>query len=149
MSFNEARDYVYRLLKFRMRSENEIIQRLKRKKFSDDIIKQTLEYFKRLGLLDDWKFSQIWIEERLKKPFGLYRIKKELKQKGVSTEIIEQVLAEKRGNYQEEAIIAKVLEDKVKKIKTPLSLKDKRRLYNWFIQRGFDAEKVSEVITSL
>jgi regulatory protein len=145
----KAKDYVYRLLKFRMRSEQEIIQRLKNKKFDDNTIKKVVSYFKDIGLIDDLKFCQLWFEQRLNKPFGFLRITEELRQKGIPQQIIDKVLAEKKNDYNEEELILKIIQKKLKdKISCP-SIKDKRKLYSYLLQRGFTWEAVSGVIDSL
>jgi len=148
-SFKKAKDYVYRLLRFRMRSENEIVQRLKSKNFDENTIKNTVSYFKDIGLIDDFKFCQLWFEERLNKPFGFLRIVKELRQKGVSQQIIDQVFTEKKNSYKEEDLICKIIQKRIKDKSSLLSIKEKRKLYTYLIQRGFSVDAVSEVINSL
>jgi regulatory protein len=148
-SLKKAKDYTYRLLKFRMRSEQEIIQRLKSKNFDNITIERTVSYFKDIGLIDDFKFCQLWFDDRINKLFGFFRIIKELKQKGIPQEIIDKVLAEKKNNYKEEDLIFKIIKKRIKNKNPPLSLKDKRKLYTYLIQRGFTVDAVSEAIESL
>jgi regulatory protein len=148
-SFKRAKDYVYKLLKFRLRSEKEIIQRLKNKNFDEPIIKKTISYFKDLGLIDDLKFCQLWIEERIKKPFGFYRILRELKQRGIPQEIIDKVWQEKSSNLDEKELILKIIQKKLKDKSLSVSIKDKARLYSQLIRRGFNQEIVSEILDSL
>ena len=93
--FSEARNTVFRLLKFRLRSEKEIYGKLKAKNLPASVIKQTIEYFKALDLIDDCHFAQAWTSSRLKKPFGINRIRLELKENGIDQEIIDETIKEK------------------------------------------------------
>ncbi|MCX5701786.1 MAG: regulatory protein RecX, partial [Candidatus Omnitrophica bacterium] len=85
----KAREYAFLLLKFRTRSEHELWGRLKKKKFSPEIIKITLSFLKDKNFIDDNYFAKTWIDSRLKKPFGIRKIREELKLKGIDKEIIE------------------------------------------------------------
>jgi len=148
-SFLKAKRVVFQFLKIRLRSEAEIIQKLKNKHFDDDTIKKLVLFFKKLGLIDDIKFSKLWVEERLKKPLGFYRIRKELSQKGISPEIIDKAILEKKDTYDEKQVILETIQKKIKNASLPLSIKHKRRLYNYFVRRGFDIESVAEIINNL
>ena len=109
-SFREAKNYSFLLLKYRQRSEKEITDRLKGKKFPEDIILQTLKYLKEKKLVDDNYFARLWIESRIKRSFGLRTIKSQLLQKGVHKDIITQQIALIQPGYQEEEIIGELIE---------------------------------------
>jgi regulatory protein len=74
----KARAYAFLLLKFRPRSELELSQRLKRKKFSQEIVFKSIAFLKEKKFLDDDCFARNWINSRIKKPLGLRRLRKEL-----------------------------------------------------------------------
>ena len=93
------------LLKFRLRSENEIRQRLKKKKFDVDIIEMTLSFLKDKGFIDDDYFAKTWIESRIKKPLGIRRLKAELSIKGINKAIIDTQINEIKKSYPEEDIV--------------------------------------------
>jgi len=84
-----------------LRSEQEIYNKLKQKRFSHDHIKRTVQYFKEIGLINDRQFAQKWILSRLAKPFGKDRIRFELKEKGIDTAIIEEELGQALHDYPE------------------------------------------------
>lgn len=145
----KAKEYVFRLLKFRMRSESELRNRLKLKGFDDKVIEKTIEFFKNNFLVDDFKFCRLWLEERLKKPYGLYRIKNELRQKGIEEAIIEKAFLEIKGSYNEEEVILNMLKKKITNLKGLPAERKKQRLYNFFLRRGFSPEVVSDLINQL
>jgi regulatory protein len=144
-----ARAYSFLLLKFRLRSERELYERLKRKKFDEDTINATLSFLKEKGFLDDGFFAKSWVNSRLKKNLGLRRIKEELKIKGLSQEIIERELKRIKADYPEAEIVAQILSSKFKKISSEDPLKAKRRKYAYLLRRGFSSEVVLEALNNL
>jgi len=148
-SFEKARDYAFFLLKFRLRSENEIYSRLKKKKFDDEVIAKTLSFLKEKKFIDDRLFAERWAEYRIKKPFGLRRIKEELKLKGIAKNIIEDQLSEIKQDYSEEEIVAKIAEEKFPKMEGLDAQKAKKRLCGYLVRRGFSPEIVWDVINNL
>ena len=94
---SRAIGYALRLLKFRPRSEYELRRRLKQKGFPEEGIRQTLDFLQECQLLDDREFARMWAESRAKRPLGLRRIKQELKAKGISRDLTEQVIKQLLG----------------------------------------------------
>jgi regulatory protein len=88
------------LLKYRLRSERELLQRLKQKGFSEELCRDTVNFLKDKEFIDDRVFARGWVSSRLKRPFGLRRIKQELVQKGLSKEVIEDAFSRYRGQSQ-------------------------------------------------
>ena len=66
-----ARNYVWRLIKGRLRSEQEIKQKLNFKKYAPEVIAKTVSYFKGLDYINDLEFANRWVNSRLRKPLGL------------------------------------------------------------------------------
>lgn len=141
--------YAFLLLKFRLRSEHEIYQRLKKKKFTEEIINQTVTFLKQKGFINDSLFASAWIESRLKKPLGARRIRQELNAKGVSEEIIDKELKEAKENYSEPEIITNLARMRIVKLKGASPADIKRRLYAYLLRRGFSPEAVMDVVSRL
>lgn len=84
-----------RLLSYRARSKKEIKTRLTKTGFSQLIIEDVVAELKKMQYLDDKKFAEMWVEERVNvKKYGCARIKMELFQKGIDRNTIEQTLKE-------------------------------------------------------
>jgi regulatory protein len=145
----KAKKFVFRLLKYRTRSYKELQERLKAKKFSPDVISQVIDYFDKLGLINDQVFALTWLNSRLGKPLGLRRIFFELKQKGISNEIIEEVQNKIKDNYNEYEVVQRLARDKIDKLKCLDQNKAKRRIYNFLIRRGFSVDIINDVINRL
>jgi regulatory protein len=149
LPLEKARDYAFLLLKFRPRSEKEICLRLKRKKFDPEVIQKTLSFLIEKGFLDDHYFAKAWIESRLRRPFGLRRIRQELKEKGIRQEIIDRQVEEVSKDYCEEEVVLKVAKARLNSLKGIEPQKKKNRLYGYLLRRGFSPEEIIEVVNRL
>ena len=89
-AFDAACDYLSRS----ERSRFEVEKKLKEKEYDEEEIAQAVEKLLELGFLDDHGFAARYAEFAIGKGRGLYRIKTELRQKGISAFDIEDVLYE-------------------------------------------------------
>jgi regulatory protein len=148
-SFQAAKNYSFLLLKYRQRSEREITDRLKRKKFPEDIILQTLKYLKEEKFVDDSYFARLWIESRLKRSLGLRTIKTQLLQKGVHQDIITQQIAFIQPGYREEEVIEDLIQRRKKLMKDIPAQKAKQRIYAYLLRRGFTPQKIIDAVKAI
>lgn len=148
-AFAKARDYVFLLLKFRLRSENEILERLKRKNFSTEVAREVIDFLKEKRFIDDNVFAKAWINSRLRKPYGLRRIRYELRQKGVEQEVVEAQVGNIGESYAEADIVVDLIKGKLSKLKGIEPDIAKRRIYAYLIRRGFSPEIVVNSLNRL
>ena len=134
------------LLKFRQRSEQELRERLEKKKFDKQIIEETLSFLKERSFIDDSSFAKSWIDSRIKKPLGIRRLKAELLIKGISKAIIDSCIDEIKENYPESKIVAGIVKDRLDKLKGCDPQKAKKRVYAYLLRRGFSPETVIDVL---
>jgi regulatory protein len=91
-SLQECLDAAYRYLSYRPRSEAEIRRRLHQRGFADETAEKAIAKLKEQNLSDDFTFAKFWKDNRLSfRPKSKRLIKKELRDKKVAAEIIEQV----------------------------------------------------------
>ena len=147
--FNQAKKIILRLLRIRDRSEKEIWHKLTQKKISLQCIKYTVRYFKDLHLIDDRQFARNWISSRLKKPFGLKRIRLELTKKGIADEILTQEFERIATDYCEPEIVARLANERVLKYGAIEKSKIIQRVYNYLMRRGFSEEAVNKAINEI
>ncbi|MFH0856008.1 MAG: regulatory protein RecX [Candidatus Omnitrophota bacterium] len=147
-SFNKARDYAFFLLKFRLRSENELIRRLKLKKIPEETIKEVVSFLKEKRFIDDNVFAKAWVSSRLKKPLGLRRIKQELMQKGLDKETIEAQIAGVK-DYSEGQTVLALARERLSRLKGSDQVTSKRRVYAFLLRRGFSPEVVIDALNQL
>ncbi len=144
-----ARNSAYKLLEFRNRSEKELRDKLKEKKFSCQIIDETITYLKKYDLIDDNLFTKQWIHFRLNKPFGIHRIRFELKMKGIKESIIKKHLDEAMQEYQELEVVQELAQKRAKKYKGIEEQKIRQRVYGYLSRRGFSSNSISKALKEL
>lgn len=91
-SLQDCLDAAYYYLNYRPRSEGEIRQWLRKRGFSREVTEKTIAKLREQNLSDDLAFAQFWKDNRLSfRPKSKRLIEKELREKKVAAEIIEQV----------------------------------------------------------
>ncbi len=142
-ALQKALSAAYRLLTFRPRSEAEIRERLAKKGFDEPTVSAVLEKLRGLGLLDDLAFGRFWRESReALSPRGEYLLRAELRQKGLSRETVQEVLAD--FDETESALkVARVLWRRLAKLPPD---EGRRRLWAQLARRGFAPDTIQEAI---
>jgi regulatory protein len=93
--FQRCLNAALRFLGYRPRSEAEIRQRLQRHGYDSEDIEKAITRLKEQGLVDDIAFARYWKDNRETfSPRSQRMTKLELKRKGLSNDIIEQVIGE-------------------------------------------------------
>lgn len=145
-------------LKFRYRSEKEIRDYLNKyllkQQTSPEIIEKTINNvvnrLKELELVNDYNFVRLWVENRFKaNPKGRKVIIYELRQKGISQKIIDEVLDKEMAKYSEDEVIKELLEKADRRYKHSPYLNRKEKLMNFIIRRGFSFSKTRIIVDEL
>jgi len=147
--FAKARNYVFTLLKFRNRSEQEIREKLKRKKYTQKTVERTIQYLEDVHFIDDRQFARDWIKARLTKPFGFRRISFELNQKGIHKDIIREELNTAKINFPEEEIIVSLTKRIALKNKDLDRVKLKQKVFGFLSRRGFSLEAIQKAVNQI
>jgi regulatory protein len=147
--FKKALEYAFLLLKYRLRSEQELRLRMKRKKFAPETIERAITFLKEKKFIDDAIFAKAWMESRLIRPLGLRRIQQELKLKGVNSAIISACISKAKETYSETDTIKEIARLKLSKLKGVEPRAAKRRVYAYLLRRGFSPDAIYEVINQL
>lgn len=145
----KAKNYVFLLLKFRPRSEQEIRQRLKLKKFDPQIISQTISSLKDKDFINDSYFAGAWIDARLKRPLGLRRIRQELRLKGIANDIINEKIEQAKASYCEEETVKRLIQQRFRTLKDVEPKVAKARIFSYLMRRGFSPDAVIEAMSQL
>ncbi len=141
---NKVINHALNLLSYRQRSEKEIYNALKRKNFEDSYIKNAIDYCRENRYLDDRAFAESFIRDKMNlNSFGPERIRYELILKGISKDIIEDLLT---IDYDEQYEMAMDLA--LKKLNTYKN-GDRNSIYRkltGFLQRkGYSFDIISKV----
>ena len=146
-------------LEFRPRSEREIRGHLKerfykKKKVNSGeeaalIIENILERLRKLNLLDDRAFAVWWLQQRQNnsKPLGRQLIRLELVRKGVSREIIDDVL--KASETNEVDLAFKSAKKKLSSYRKLPKLDFKLKMTRYLLSHGYSGDVTRETIKRL
>ena len=89
-SFDEekqrALDRAFRSLAARAHTEKEIADKLARAGYSERAVAYAMETLAKYRLIDDASYAESWVLTRAKRGVGPYRLRQELRRKGVSSE---------------------------------------------------------------
>jgi len=141
--FHRCLNAALHYLSYRPRSESEIRGRLQRRGFDGDSVEAVIARLKEQGLIDDMAFAQFWRDNRQSfSPRSRWLTRRELRQKGVASDIIDQVVdAVDDANSAYRAALSKA---------RSLPLSDyqsfRRRLGEYLKRRGFGYEVINQAI---
>ena len=147
-----AKTYIFRLLKIRFRSEKEARDKLQQKGFSEPTADEAVGYFKSLDLINDRQFARRWIASRLSssnKPFGVHRIRFELKEKGIDPDLLKEEFERATADYSEGEVVARLARRQALKYRDIPREKVKQRVYGYLLRRGFNPAVVMKAIKDI
>lgn len=129
-----AKDYAAKLLSFCDRSEKEIREKILKKGYSEDECEEAVAFCREYGYIDDVRFANHFVHDcREIKKLGAYRIRMELKQRGIAGEIIEVALS---GINDEQEVLKKEMERRFKDADFS-DVKVKNKVFGYFSRRGY------------
>lgn len=135
-----------KFLSYRPRSESEVGGNLRKHKVPEETITTVMSRLRESKLVDDWAFANEWVENRSEfRPRGRYALRVELRQKGISEEIIEEVLE----SLDEETLAYRAAQKKARQLRAKNKNEFKHKLYGFLSRRGFDYEITSSVIQKI
>jgi len=121
-------------LGYRPRSQAELTERLHRRGFDGDNVAAVLARLKGQGLVDDLAFAQFWQENRQSfRPRSQQLTRRELRQKGVSQDIIDRVVSE----LDDEDSAYRAAAAKARRLTTADYDSFRRKLGQFLQRRGF------------
>lgn len=144
-SFEKFYNRALNFLSFRPRSEKELRDYLKKKKCDDLSIQRIIESLKEHKFLNDEEFVTWWIEQRtIARPKAARTIKFELKQKGISKELIEEAFEKDLSSDLEKA--KALIKKRIKRYPDIADKKIYEKLGRFLASKGFDYEIIKEVL---
>ncbi len=124
----------------RPRSFREMYDYARRKKWEEELTDRVLSRLSEKEYLDDKKFANFWLKARINsKPISKRKLSAELQQKGISREIIDEVLSEYSQNDELAALL--VLINKKKNKYT-----DEQKLMAYLASQGFSYGAIKEAL---
>jgi regulatory protein len=143
-NYERAYNYAVYLLSLKLRTEGELREKMKLKKYNPEIIDEVIKKLYEYKYLDDQRYAEVYLENLKKyKNFGYYGIKKKLMEKRLPSSTIEKVLADGLA-VDEETKIAQRLIIKLGTEKTTQEQKEK--LAQKLRARGFRNDVIAKAI---
>ena len=151
---DKLKNYAFRLLGIRPRSLKEVEEKLTRyslkKSIPREIIPQILEELKSAKFLDDKEFTSWWVGQRSEvSPRGMRVIFRELKQKGISQELIESVISDRSQEENELQKALGILNRKKRFWQEKGTPQTKMKISRLLSSRGFDWDVINACIDSV
>ena len=88
-SFEEARKCAHRIIKAREKTSFELLKRLQEKGHNKEDAQAVVKRFVEVGLVDDTRYTEIYIRGAQSSNKGWQRILRELNKRGIDTELLE------------------------------------------------------------
>lgn len=125
-------------------------QRLKQRGHQGFIIAQVIKDLEEKKFLDDKAFAKLWVGDRITlRPSGKNLIIKELKSKGVSEKIINEVLDEFKDAYDEYEIAKALALKRAERFKGLEEEKAVKRLLDFLSRRGFSYNTIWRILKEI
>ena len=140
---NKAYNHAIFYLGFRARSRAEIETYLRDKKYSAEVIGDTINRLNQEGYLNDKEFAQTWVQEREQfKPRSGRALRYELRQKGVNDAVIEEVLA----GLDEDSLAWQAIESKIRQWRRLEEADFKKKALGFLSRRGFSYDIARQTV---
>jgi regulatory protein len=148
-ALQQAIERAYNYLSYRPRSREEVRRYLRRKQTAPAIIDATLERLDRLELVNDHAFASFWVENREQySPRGASAIKNELRMKGVTREVVDEMISDEKD---EELALRAGRKKAHSLLHNPAMdyMTFRTRLGSFLQRRGFGYEVVARTVKAL
>lgn len=112
--------------------------------FEEPLIEEVIRVLADEGLLSDSRFAEAYINMRANRGFGPLRIQAELCERGVSDDVIEQLL-----DFESEQWLGKVITVKEKKfgVNQPKDYLDRGKQAKFLQYRGYSSAQIKHVLS--
>lgn len=145
--YTDIRDKLLNYATLRPRSEKEIDTWFYKKKVHDSMHKRLKDKLRKLDLLDDKEFAKWWVGQRLEFKFRSKRqLNQELRKKGISRDLINEVIGKSVDQDYESKAATELLERKAYRWKNKKDLKTKKKMMDFLARKGFNWDTVRKAV---
>ncbi|NLK38227.1 MAG: hypothetical protein GX299_09130 [Epulopiscium sp.] len=140
----KAQDAALHYISYQMRTESEVRKKLKTLEYGEDVIERVIDFLLKYRYVDDLSFAAAYIRQRKKSnPKGRYALRYELRQKGVSEEVIDEALEEEPLDELDDAV--RLLQKKARNLDN-IDEKATKRLGAFLQRRGYSYAIIKEAM---
>lgn len=138
--------YALKLLGLRNHSRKELERKLRKKGYESDCVEPVLEKLTSRGVLDDHTFAMELMRSRSRrKPAGKLKTVAELRKRGISEAIINELIKE----YDSAGLCYQAAEKKIGSIHEKTEAVRKKKLEVFLNNRGFEWQEIQTVLKQL
>jgi regulatory protein len=143
-NFDKAYGYAVYLLSLSLRTEGELREKMRQKKYLPDVVDKVIKQLAENSYLNDQRYAEVYLENLKKyKNFGFYGIKKKLMEKRLPSAIIESVLNDGLTIEEEIKIAKRLLKRQQARGKRG---EEKQKTAARLKSRGFRGEVIAKLI---
>jgi len=146
----DTREWAYQqallYLSYRVRSEKEIRQNLRKHELPEEVIEETIERLRKAGLVNDNEFAQTWVENRSTfRPRSRRALEMELRQKGLDDESVHAAVS----GVDENALAYEAAIKRVNRLKGQEWSEFRKKLSEYLARRGFPYSVIAPTVTQV
>jgi regulatory protein len=143
LTTEETREKALKYLEYRAHSEKELSDKLRRAGARAEDIESALEFVQRYNFVNDADYARRLARDLKKlKKYGSYRIRQELKFKGISEEYISEAMAQFEEEDETDALLPLV----EKRLRGNFEQKNIDRVIRYFAYRGYRFEDIKRCV---
>lgn len=134
-----------RFLATRMYSAREVYDRLRRNRYSSEDAEEIVSELIQEGVLDDRRYTEYYILDSINIGYkGIYRIKQELRRKGVAGSVVELVLA--NNDFDTLSSLREYVEKRLR-VTEISSRRDYEKFRASLARRGYSISEINDVLS--
>jgi regulatory protein len=145
-SFIACKNYALNVIDRNLKTEKQMVEKLKKREYSDKIIKRVFIFLEEYNLINDENYANLYIKDKIQKQ-GKIRIRYDLLKKGISKEIIDKSL-QNVDDYEElkaaESLLQKKYESIIRIERDYYKIYS--RLKSYMLRCGYRSNVVSEIL---
>lgn len=130
------------LLARREHAALELRQKLTRRGFAGDAVDRVLERLRAEGWQDDTRFAEVYATSRIDKGYGPLRLRRELKERGITDTIVDTILAQFNDSWTARL---KALHHRRFGEGPPGTPDERARRLRFLRQRGFTVDQIMQL----
>lgn len=146
LTAEQTREKALKYLEYRAHSEKELADKLRRAGAQDEDIKNTLDFARTYHFLDDADYAyRLARDLKNLKKYGSYRIRQELKFKGISEEYISAAMAQFEDCDEADALLPLV----ERRLRGNFEQKNIDKVIRYFAYRGYRFEDIKRCVEKI
>jgi len=148
-NYRQVFNTALRILTGRDHFKAELIHKLKQRSFAADDIEKAVVECERLDYIDDERSARNYVEQLVRKGYGLKRIDYEMNKKGLKDERIEKIISESVSGADELEGARRILKKNSRRFEREKDLKKRRnKIYRFLYTRGFSPDIIRKLMNN-